>query len=171
MSKKCSECGHFVGADEYICESCAAKYSRDTNALVPRPSTIRKRTDNQYFDDDPIIDLVAVELKKDINYLIDLGIKLDKGTLAAQTGGAAWAGFEAVTGDWLSALVIGGASLLAGGLKKSYKRIKLVEMQQKWINRLSDLDEEQLEYLMIGLWRKYPLLRLRFQNLLQAGQE
>lgn len=171
MPQKCHDCGKFVGEGQTVCESCKDKHTDTYHALVSRPRTCQRTLENQGFDGDHFIDIIAVELKKDINSLIELGIKLDKGTLAAQTGGAAWAGFEAVSGDWLSALVIGGASLLVGGLKNSYKHIKLVEMKQKWIDRLSDLDEEQLEYLMIGLQRRYPLLRLRFQNLLQTDQK
>lgn len=120
--------------------------------------------------EDYLIDFVAAELKKDINYLVGLGIKLDKGKLTARTGGAAWAGYEAFTGDWLSALVIGGVSLLVGGLTNGYKRIKLMEMKQKWWDRFSGLNQEQLDYLAAGLQRKYPLLLGQFQNLLQAGQ-
>ena len=171
MSERCPECGKFIRADQSICDSCAAKYSRDNNALVSQPHTIRRKTDNQYFDDNPIIDLVAAELKKDISYLLDLDIKLDKGALAAKTGGTAWAGYEAFTGDWLSALVIGGVSLLAGGLTGGYKRIKLMEMKKKWIERLSDLNQEELVYLGAGLQREYPLLHKQFQYLLQAGEQ
>jgi hypothetical protein len=121
-------------------------------------------------NEDYPIDFVAAELKKDINYLVGLGIKLDKGKLTARTGGAAWAGYEAFTGDWLSALVIGGISLLVGGLTNGYKRIKLMKMKQKWMDGLSGLNQEQLNYLAAGLQRKYPLLLGQFQNLLQAGQ-
>jgi hypothetical protein len=171
MPERCPECGKFKREDQSVCDSCAAKYTRDYNALVSRPDTIQKKTDSQYFEENQIIDSVAVELKKDISYLIDLGIKLDKGTLVAKTGGAAWAGYEVLGGDWLSALLIGGFTLLVGGLTNSYKRIKVTEMQQKWMDRLSDLNQDQLEYLAAGLQRKYPVLMRRFQNLLQAGQQ
>lgn len=171
MPTRCPECGKFKRADKRFCDPCTAKYNRDYNALVPRTHTIQKDTVNQYYDDDHSIDFIAVELKKDISYLIELGIKLDKGALAAKTGGLGWAGYEAFTGDWLSALIVGGISLLAGGLTNSYKRIKLMEMKQKWMDRLSDLNSDQLKYLMAGLQSKYPLLLLRFQSLLQAGQE
>lgn len=128
------------------------------------PATRCKPSDSEY-----LIDFVAAELKRDMTYLAELGIKLDKGQLAAKTGGVAWAGYEAFTGDWLSALVVGGISLLVGGLTNGYKRIKVMEMQQKWKDRLSDLNQDQLEYLAEGLQRKHPLLMRRFQNLLQAG--
>lgn len=120
---------------------------------------------------DYLIDFVAAELKKDINYLMELGIKLDKGKLAAETGGLVGTGASAFTGHWLAALVIGGGSLLIGGLTSAYKRIKLREVQQKWFEMFSEMNEEQLEYLAAGLQRKYPLLVGKFQNLLQAGQE
>ncbi len=173
MSYQCPKCGEDMNEFRSMCESCYSKTSSTVtnNVLASRQQTIQKKTDNQYFDDDHSIDFIAVELKKDISYLVDLGIKLDKGALAAKTGGLGWAGYEAFTGDWLSALVVGGISLLAGGLTNSYKRIKLMEMQQKWMDRLSDLNSEQLEYLMAGLQSKYPLLLRRFQNLLQAGQQ
>jgi len=171
MSKRCPDCGKFKRADQSVCDSCEAKYTREYNTLVSRPHILQENTDNQCFDNDHFIDFVAVELKKDINYLMDLGIKLDKGTLAAKTGGLGWAGYEAFTGDWLSALVIGGISLLSGGLTNAYKRIKVTEMKQKWMDQLSDLSQEQLDYLAAGLQRKYPVLMYRFQNLLQAGEQ
>ena len=131
--------------------------------------TINQATRCEPSDGEYLIDFVAAELKRDMTYLSELGIKLDKGQLAAKTGGVAWAGYEAFTGDWLSALVVGGISLLVGGLTNGYKRIKVVEMQQKWKDRLSDLNQDQLEYLAEGLQRKHPLLMRRFQNILQAG--
>jgi len=171
MPQKCPECGKFVGKGQTVCESCKDKYTDTYHALVSRPRTVRKKTDNQNFDDDYLIDFVAVELKKDISFLMGLGIKLEKGALAAKTGGTAWAGYEAFTGDWLSALVIGGLSFLAGHFTNSYKRIKLMEMKKKWMDKLSGLSQEELNYLSAGLQRKYPLLLSSFQNLLQAGQE
>ena len=119
---------------------------------------------------DSVIDLVATELKADIDSLVELGIELDKGELVTKTGGMAWAGYEAFTGDWLSALVVGGISLLAGTLTGGYKKIKVMEMQQKWKDRLCGMNKEQLMYLAEGLERKYPLLMRRFQSLLEAGQ-
>jgi len=169
MSKRCSECGRIIDTEQTVCESCSAKHNSANNALAPQQLTSQRVTDNQWLDQ--FVDLVAVDLKKDINYLFELGIKLDKGKLAARTGGAAWTGYEAFTGDWLSALVIGGISLLAGSLTDGYKRIKLMEMKQKWMNRFSELNREQLEYLVSGLQHKYPLLLGQLQNLLQAGQE
>jgi len=166
MAKKCSECGYRIRKGESICRICGAKYAPDNIVLVSRTP----ETDNQYLNGEHLIDIIAVELKKDINYLVGLGIKLDKGALAAKTGGAAWAGYEAFTGDWLSALVIGGISLFVGGLTNGYKRIKLMETKQKWMDRFSGLSQEQLDYLAAGLQSKYPLLLGQLQNLLQAGQ-
>ncbi|HUV62710.1 MAG TPA: hypothetical protein VMW24_02370 [Sedimentisphaerales bacterium] len=114
---------------------------------------------------------MAAELSKDINSLIRLGIKLDTGQLAAKTGGVAWAGYEAFTGDWLSALVIGGISLLVGGLTNGYKRIQLMKMKQRWMERFSNLSQDQLDYLVVGLRKRYPLLLGSLQNVLQAGQQ
>ena len=170
-SKRCRECGYLVDAEKDVCEFCAAKDDGTYNTLMPQPHATQRVIDNQWFGDDSFVDCVAVELKKDINYLMELGIKLEKGTLAAKTGGTAWAGYEAFTGDWLSALVVGGISLLAGCLTSGYKRIKVMEIQQKWMNQLSGLSQEQLDYLAVELGRKYPLLLRGFQNLLQAGQE
>ena len=149
-----------------IVKSFPDEPANDELPPVKQMTVVRQDSGSDY-----LIDFVAVELKKDINYLIRLGIKLDKGTLAGKTGGVAWAGYEAFTGNWLSALVIGGISMLAGGLTKGYKQIKLKEMQQKWRDKLSALSQEQLEYLATGLQRKYPLLLVSFQNLLKSGQE
>jgi len=158
----------------YVCPYCSKKLGRIrvifevANDLAPICQT---RLEPQESHDDYLVDFVATELKKDIKSLTKLGIKLDKGHLAAKTGGVAWAGYEAFTGNWLSALIVGGISLLVGGLTNGYKRIKAMEMQQKWKDRLSDLNQDQLEYLAAGLQRKYPLLMRRFQNLLRAGQK
>jgi len=168
MSKRCCECGQLIQEEKTRCESCEAKVTGAYNALASRSVTTRRFSDDQW---DQFIDLVAVELKKDINYLLELGIKIDKGKLAAKTGGVAWAGYEAFTGDWFSALVVGGISLLSGVLTDGYKRIKLTEMKQKWMGLLSELNRDELNYLMAGLQYKYPLLVGQFQNLLQAGQE
>jgi len=138
-------------------------------AILPHNEVTRSKEPEQD-EDDYLIDFVAAELKRDMKYLSDLGIKLDKGQLAAKTGGGAWAGYEAFTGNWLSALVVGGISLFVGGLTNGYKRIKVMEIQERWKERLSELNVEQLTYLAEGLERKYPLLLHRFQNLLQGGE-
>jgi hypothetical protein len=144
------------------------EYKKTTIATTPSESSVH--SEHQDTKSDYFIDFIAAELKKDINYLAELGVKLDKGKLAAKTGGVGWAGYEAVTGDWLSALVVGGISLLAGGLTNSYKRIKVKQMQQKWNNRFSELNRDQMAYLVEGLNRKYPLILHGFQNLLIAGE-
>lgn len=116
------------------------------------------------------IDLVAAHLMRDIESLTNLGIKWDKGTLAVKTGGAALAGCEAFTGDWLSALVIGGISLLSGAIAGGYKRVRLAEVRQRWMQLLAGMNAEQLAYLGTGLSQKYPFLLNSLQQLLAAGQ-
>ena len=146
----------------------ATQFSQKVESVLSRFSSqlpaLRQAKSEDYF-----IESVAGALKKDIDYLVGLGIKLDKGKLAARTGGTAWAGYEAFTGDWLSALVIGGISLLLGGLTDGYKRIKVQEIQQKWSRWLSELNQVQVRCLMTTLQDRYPLLLCQFQNLLQAG--
>lgn len=149
-------------------EVCTENAELSIDAILPYNQVGQSK--EQKDEDNYLIDFVAAELKRDLKYLSELGIKLDKGQLAAKTGGVAWAGYEAFMGDWLSALVVGGISLLVGGLTNNYKRIKLIEIQEKWKERLSELDSEQLRYLAEGLERKYPLVLRRFQNLLQAGE-
>ena len=70
------------------------------------------------------------------------------------------------TGDWLSALVIGGISLLVGGLTDGYKKIKVQEIRQKWFDILSGLNEQELRYFMAAFQRKYPVLAVKMQGLL-----
>jgi hypothetical protein len=157
----------------YICPHCGRKLGRaritfDSTELTPVSQIPLASPD---MANDYLIDVVAAELKRDINYLLELGIKLDKSKLAAKTGGVAWAGYEAFTGDWLSALVVGGISMLSGALTNAYKRIKLNEMRKKWMDRFSELNQEQLAYLATELHRKYPLLLRRLQNFLLVGQE
>ena len=190
MKGKCPFCKRMIvikGFDpdaHYICPHCHRKLGRIKAILNSAGELVIIETvpveavpveqmplAQQNSGDDSLIDFLAVELRKDINYLAELGIKLDKGQLGAKTGGMAWAGYEAFTGDWLSALIIGGISLLSGGITNAYKRIKLNEMKQKWMDRFSELNGEQLAYLVKGLQRKYPVLLSRFQNLLQAGQD
>ena len=168
--KKCSQCGTFISGWEAKCTSCKSKSSlpKVENVLVTRSANQLDDTNEESIDN--AIDLLAAELKKDISSLMELGIKLDKGKLAAETGGLIGAGASVFTGHWLSALVIGGASLLAGGFTKSYHRIKIKEVCLKWHNTLSSMDQEQLSIVMAGLQKKYPVLFGQFQNLLQAGQ-
>ena len=116
-----------------------------------------------------VVDFVAADLKRDVNYLLGLGIKLDKGELVAKTGGMAWAGFEVFTGDLFSALVIGGIAMLSGNLTNCYKRIELGKVKQKWVDRFSNMNQEEIAYLEAGLRRRYPMLMRSYQNLLQAG--
>jgi len=137
----------------------------NSNALYRQQDHLPKNSVEDHF-----IDFVGAELKKDIDYLVGLGIKLEKGKLAAKTGGVGWAGYEAFTGHWLSAIVVGGISLFVGGLTDGYKRIQLMKIKQKWMERFSDLSEEQLAYLAEGLQRKYPLLLRGLQNMLEAGE-
>jgi len=141
---------------EYICPHCGKQFGK-VYSLAKRDT-----------DFSSAAELIASQLKKDVNCLISLGIKLDKGALAAKTGGLGWAGYEAFTGDWLSALIVGGVSLLAGTITDGYKRIKLQEVKQRWLNILSDLNEGQLSCLMATLERKYPLLLPQVRRLLQA---
>jgi len=174
--KHCPKCGIFAyinDPEETVCSSCQSKSSSSKveNVIVTR-SDIHPNDSKEESDDNAIvIDLLAAELKKDINYLMELGIKLDKGKLTAETGGLIGAGASAFTGHWLSALAIGGASLLAGGFTKSYHKIKIKEICLKWHNTLSNLDQQQLSTVMVGLQERYPLLFGRFQNLLQALNE
>jgi len=116
-----------------------------------------------------VVDFVAADLKRDVNYLLGLGIKLDKGELVAKTGGMAWAGFEVFTGDLFSALVIGGIAMLSGSLTNCYKRIEVGKVKQRWIDRLSGMSQDDIADLEAGLRRKYPVLMRSYQNLLQAG--
>lgn len=151
-----------------LTEVCTENAGSSVDAILPYNQVAQSKEPKD--GDNYLIDFVAAELKRDLKYLSELGIKLDKGQLAAKTGGVAWAGYEAFTGDWLSALVVGGISLLVGGLTNNYKRIKLMEIKEKWKERLSELNNEQLKYLAEGLEQKYPLVLKRFQNLLQAGE-
>jgi len=159
LNVQCPFCGGLVFLDEpkfeaeYICPHCKRQFGK-IYSLAKRDTDV-----------DIATDLIAEQLKKDVNYLISLGIKLDKGALAAKTGGLGWAGYEGITGDWLSALIIGGISLLAGCVTNGYKKIKLQEVKQKWLSILSDLNQEQLSYLMTALQQKYPLLLPRVRLL------
>jgi hypothetical protein len=116
-----------------------------------------------------IADLLADELREDLNYLMSLGIKVEKGKLGINTAGAGLAGYEAFTGHWLGALVVGGLALLADGLANNYGRIKLQEMRQKWFGILNGLDASQLSCLEAVIQKKYPLLLPQVQGILNSG--
>ena len=162
-SFKCNTCGKLLNisqgdpGDMFHCPDCGQKIQ-----LVPNNAVV-KRTE---YGIESVVDSLAAEFKKDIDYLLSLGIKLDKGSETAKAGGLAWAGYEGFTGDWLSALVIGGLSLLVGGLANGYKKIKVQEIQKKWFDILSELDEQQLGILMEALQRRYPVLTSRIAGLL-----
>lgn len=140
----------------YICPHCGVHF---TNVYcLAKPET----------EFDTIAELLSDELKEDVSEIMSLGIKLEKGKLATKAGGLGWAGYEVLTGDWLTALFAGGMSLIAGGLTDAYGRIKLLEMRQKWFEILSSLDEVQLSCLMATIQQKYPLLLPQIKGLLQT---
>ncbi len=141
----------------YVCPHCGVQFSKVYSLA---------KGDTDFAT---VAELLADELKRDVSYIMGLGIKLDKGKLAAKTGGLGWAGYEAFTGDWLTALLAGGLSLLAGGLTDTYNRIKIQEMRKKWFEILGSYSEAELSCLMGTVRRKYPLLLAQVQGLLQSG--
>lgn len=159
---KCPECGQVHNEDKSNYYSIVPYASSSPMT----PSQINQ--DEELIDIKSVVDSLATHFREDIDYLLSLGIKLDKGASVAKTGGLALAGYEGFTGDWLSALVIGGISLLVGGLTDSYKKIKVQEIQKKWFDILSGLNEEEMMYLMENFQRKYPVLAVNMQRLLGA---
>jgi hypothetical protein len=87
--------------------------------------------------------LMTIEFRKDIDKLLNLGIKIDKGALVTKAGGILGAGATACSGHWIAALVIGVASLFADTIGDSYKKIKLREFQLKWLSILNQLNNNQ----------------------------
>ena len=158
---QCPFCNGYVSIDHpkanaaYICPHCGVQFTKVYS--LARPGTKFNM----------IAELLSDELKEDVSYIMSLGIKLEKGKLAAKAGGLGWAGYEVFTGDWLTALLAGGLSLLAGRLTNAYGRIKLQEMRQKWFEILSSLNEAQLSCLMATIQKKYPLLLPQIRGLLQ----
>lgn len=163
LTVECPFCGGLVVVNEpaadarYVCPHCGVEFTKVYSLAT-------KDTDFA-----TIAELLADELKRDVSYIMDLGIKLEKGKLATKTGGAGWAGYEVFTGDWLTALLAGGLALAAGGLANAYGRIKVQEMRQKWFEILSSFNEAELSCLMTTIRRKYPLLLPQVQGLLQPG--
>lgn len=163
LTVKCPFCGKLVPVSEpaanaqYVCPHCGVQFTK-VYSLAAKDTEFAV-----------IAESLADELKRDVAHIIDLGIKLDKGKLAARTGGLGWAGFEAFSGDWLSALLVGGLSVVAGGLTDAYAKIKLQEMRAKWFEILSSYGEAELGCLMATVRRKYPLLLPQVRGLLQPG--
>jgi hypothetical protein len=159
---QCPFCSREVCVDQpkvnaaYICPHCDVHFT-NIYSLV-KPGT----------EFNTIAELLSDELKEDVSEIMSLGIKLEKGKLATKAGGLGWAGYEVFTGDWLSALLAGGLSLIAGGLTDAYGRIKLQEMRQKWFEILSSFNELELSRFMAILQQKYPLLLPQIKGLLQA---
>lgn len=87
--------------------------------------------------------LMTIEFRKDIDKLLSLGIKIDKGALVTKAGGILVAGATACSGHWIAALAIGVASLFANTIGDSYKKIKLREFQLKWFSILNQLNNNQ----------------------------
>ena len=93
----CPFCKKAVSVNEpkfngtYTCPYCGVQLSR-VYSLAKRGT-----------DFTAIAEGLADELKRDISYIMGLGIKLEKGKMVAQTGGAGLAGYEAFTGHWLTA--------------------------------------------------------------------
>ena len=158
---QCPFCNGHVSVDRpkfntaYICPHCGVQFTKVYSLAKPGTKF------------NAIAELLADELKEDVSYIMSLGIKLEKGKLATKAGGLGWAGYEAFTGDWLTALLAGGLSLVAGGLTNAYGRIKLQEMRQKWFDILSSLNEVQLSCLIATIQQKYPLLLPQIRGLLQ----
>lgn len=140
---------------EYVCPHCGVKFTKVYSLANPGTKF------------NTIAEFLSDELKEDVSYIMSLGIKLEKGKLATKAGGLGWAGYEVFTGNWLTALLAGGLTLLAGGLTDAYGRIKLQEMRQKWFEILSSLNEAQLSSLMVTIQQKYPLLLPQIRSLLQ----
>jgi hypothetical protein len=163
LTIECPFCSRLVSVNEpafsavYVCPHCGVQFSR-VYSLAKRDT-----------DFTAIAELLADELKRDVSYIMGLGIKLEKGKLAAKTGGLGWAGYEAFTGDWLTSLLAGGLSLLAGSLTDAYNRIKVQEMRQKWFEILNSYSETELSCLMGTIRRRHPLLLPQVQGLLQTG--
>jgi hypothetical protein len=159
---QCPFCDRDVYVDQprvnaaYICPHCGVQFTKVYS--LAKPGT----------EFNTIAELLSDELKEDISNMLSLGINLEKGKLATKAGGLGWAGYEVFTGDWLTALLAGGLSLIAGGLSDTYGRIKLQEMRLKWFEILNTLNEVQLSCLMATIQQKYPLLLPQIQGLLQA---
>jgi DNA-directed RNA polymerase subunit RPC12/RpoP len=116
---------------EYICPHCKRQFGK-IYILAKRDSDL------------PIAaKLMTIEFRKDIDKLLNLGIKIDKGALVTKAGGILGAGATACSGHWIAALAIGVASLFADTIGDSYKKIKLREFQLKWLSILNQLNNNQ----------------------------
>jgi hypothetical protein len=107
------------------------------------------------------IELIAADLQKDLGNLARLNQTLARGASIAGTGGLALAGYEAFAGNWLVTLLAGILFLLAGAWANHHKSLRAARIRQKWINRFSRLDTDQLSTFRSELDAKHPLLLTR----------
>ena len=105
------------------------------------------------------VKVMAVEFRKDIENLLNMGIKIDKGALVAKSGGALGTVATACSGHWLAAVAIGVVSLFTDSIGSSYKKIKLREFQLKWLKIVNQLNDEQRTVFAMALEVECPLIK------------
>ena len=110
---------------------------------------------------DIIVEFIASDLCRDANDLSRLNRTFSRSASVTGAGGLAWAGYEALMGDWLSVLVIGVVLLLAGGLANRHKCLRVTRTRQKWADRFSRLNADQRSLFLSELNARHPLLLAR----------
>jgi hypothetical protein len=131
--------------------------------LLPVAVDVRRR-DNP--SRDVMTEFITSNLQKDLDSLSKLEESTSQWLSPVAAGAIAWAGYEALTGDWLSVLAITAVLLLTGGLVNRYRRRRISRTRRKWRHRLSQLEESQLSDFMTDLNTKHPSMVARLHRLL-----
>ncbi len=107
---------------------------------------------------DIYIELIAADLLEDVGNLSAFRRTLYRSASLVGAGGLALAGYETFVGNWLVTLIVGVSLLLAGGLANRQHGLKTAKLRQKWTERFSRLDAEQLSAFLSEMDAKHPLL-------------
>jgi len=101
---------------------------------------------------------MADDMKRDLDRLSELGVTLDKAAAIAKPVGV---GAGLVVGFRIHPLLgiaVAGAGLLAKLATDGWKRVEIEEVRQKWLRKLTDMNEDQLAAFAGAVQSRYPLL-------------
>ena len=167
---RCPACGWFCRPEhvtpnkDYYCPHCfnASKVWR-TLVRVQRaisqdtPVVIDSTTAGQAgHGTSKAVIVLADEFKTDIENLLSLGVKIDRGTEVAQVGGVAGAAGAYCFGHPVLAIIFGGLALIADSIAEKEKRIRALSVRDKWLGISYRLGREGTAQLAWEIQRRYP---------------
>jgi hypothetical protein len=147
----CIQCDDTLRKEQYVSRKVPGQQEVHTT-----PERLYTQSDLKRREAELTADWIAIQLRQDIDQLLSLGIKMDKGAMVAQVGSMGAAGYAAFTGNWAAALVMLAISLFSSEITDEQKQVKLQECRQKWFRLLSNYNSEQLQLIQIVLNHKHP---------------